>query len=73
MCGLAVTIMGIALALPAQARINVMEKGDSCLDLGMLLDIQARHVENEVPNMGISDGMTGLLENDTRIQTQFAW
>ena len=57
MCGLAVTIMGIALALPAQAGINVMDKGDSYLDMGMLLDIQARHVDNEVRNMGISDGV----------------
>ena len=34
-----------------------MEKGDSYLDVGMLLDIQARHVDNEISNIGINDGV----------------
>lgn len=56
--GFAAMLLGLAgLARPADAGINVMEKNDSYLDMGMLLDIQARDVQNASPNMGIKDGV----------------
>ena len=42
---------------PVCAGINVMQKGDSYLDMGMLLDIQARQVWNQQPNSSIDEGV----------------
>lgn len=52
-----VAIMLGLCALPAQAGINVMQKGDSYLDMGMLIDVQGRVVGQDNPNLGIDNGV----------------
>ena len=56
--GLPGVILAVLIwVVPARAGITVMEKGDSYLDLGMLIDLQARHVQNEVSNLDVKDGV----------------
>jgi phosphate-selective porin OprO/OprP len=55
--GIAVVVTFVALAFPTQAGITVMEKGDSYLDMGILLDIQGRDIQNQQPSVGIGNGV----------------
>jgi len=47
----------VALALPVQAGVNVMQKDDSYLDVGILIEVQGRAVQNPIANTAIDDGV----------------
>ena len=52
-----VAVAMVALALPVQAGVNVMQKDDSYLDLGILIEVQGRAVQNPNANTEIDDGV----------------
>jgi hypothetical protein len=56
-CGVTVIMIGLGLPLPVQASVNVWQKEDRYLDVGFLIEVQGRYVQNPQPNIGVDNGV----------------